>query len=68
MTVKDSGLRIRVQQELRDRFIEVCRAQDRPAAQVLRELMRTYIDRHTANAEGDPQATKQKKRALPHDH
>lgn len=40
---KDSGLRIRVERDLRDKFLELCRAQDRPAAQVLREFMRTYI-------------------------
>lgn len=43
---KDSGLRIRVQRELRERFIEVCRAQDKPAAQVIREFMRAYVSRH----------------------
>lgn len=43
---KDSGLRIRVQRELRERFIEVCRAQDKPAAQVIREFMRAYVNRH----------------------
>ena len=44
--MKDSGLRIRVQRGLRDRFLRICRAQDKPAAQVLREYMRTYIDEH----------------------
>lgn len=43
MTSKDSGYRIRVERDLRDRFIEVCRAQDRPAAQVVRDFMRRYI-------------------------
>ena len=41
--MKDAGLRIRVQRELRDRFIDACRSQDRPAAQVLREFMRAYV-------------------------
>ncbi len=40
---KDSGLRIRVQRDLRDSFVEVCRAQDKPAAQVIREFMRSYV-------------------------
>jgi hypothetical protein len=44
--MKDAGLRIRVQRELRDRFIEACRSQDRPAAQVLREFMRSYVTGH----------------------
>ena len=40
---KDVGLRIRLERALRDEFLEACRAQDRPAAQVLREFMRGYI-------------------------
>lgn len=43
MPMKDVGLRIRVQRELREQFLSVCRAQDRPAAQVLREFMREYV-------------------------
>jgi len=41
--MKDVGLRIRVQRDLREQFLEVCRAQDKPAAQVLREFMREYV-------------------------
>jgi hypothetical protein len=44
--MKDAGLRIRVQRELREQFLEVCRAQDKPAAQVLREFMREYVLEH----------------------
>lgn len=44
--MKDSGLRIRIEKELREKFLETCRRQDRPAAQVLREFMREYIDDH----------------------
>jgi predicted transcriptional regulator len=43
--MKDSGLRIRVQRDLRDKFLQVCRAQDKPAAQVIREFMRHYVER-----------------------
>jgi hypothetical protein len=43
---KDSGLRIRVQRDLRDSFLEVCRAQDKPAAQVIREFMRRYVSQY----------------------
>jgi hypothetical protein len=42
--MKDVGLRIRVQRELREEFLEACKAEDKPAAQVLREFMRAYID------------------------
>ena len=46
--MKDVGLRIRVQRELRERFLEACRTQDKPAAQVLREFMREYVALHDA--------------------
>lgn len=51
---KDSGLRIRVERELREKFIELCRAQDRPAAQVLREFMRAYVAEADADAPDAP--------------
>ena len=44
MKVKDSGFRIRVSRELRDTFVATCREQDKPAAQVLREFMREYVE------------------------
>lgn len=50
--MKDAGLRIRVQRELRESFIEACKAQDKPAAQVLREFMRDYV-REQAEKEKD---------------
>ena len=53
MSGKDSGFRIRVERDLRDRFIEVCRSQDRPAAQVIRDFMRQYIAAHEAHAVPD---------------
>ena len=46
--MKDAGLRIRVQRDLREKFLEICRAQDKPAAQVLREFMREYVIKHEA--------------------
>lgn len=45
---KDTGFRIRVQRDLREKFVELCRAQDKPAAQVLREFMREYVAGHEA--------------------
>lgn len=42
---KDSGLRIRVQRELREKCLRVCRAEDKAASQVIREFMRSYKDR-----------------------
>ena len=43
---KDAGLRIRIEKPLRERFLALCRRQDRPAAQVIREFMRQYIASH----------------------
>jgi lipase chaperone LimK len=53
MTTKDSGLRIRVQRDLRDQFLAVCQAQDKPAAQVIREFMREYIEHHSTELGAD---------------
>lgn len=52
MKTKDAGLRIRVERELREAFLEVCRAQDRPAAQVVRDFMRQYIAEHRSQSQG----------------
>ncbi|MFP7673496.1 hypothetical protein ACG74X_09075 [Marivita sp. S0852] len=41
--MKDVGLRIRIDRELREAFLKACKAQDKPAAQVLREYMRDYV-------------------------
>ena len=57
---KDSGFRIRVQRELREKSLEICREQDKPAAQVLREYMRDYVAEH--DVANDPaRATKKGK-------
>jgi len=59
MTGKDAGFRIRVERDLRDKFIEMCRAKDRPAAQVIRDFMRQYIEDNAA-ANDTQVANKQK--------
>lgn len=41
--MKDAGLRIRIDRELREQFLNACREDDKPAAQVLREFMRRYV-------------------------
>ncbi len=50
MGVKNAGVRIRVEKELRDEFLETCRRQDTPAAQVLRQFMREYVAVHGGDA------------------
>jgi hypothetical protein len=46
--MKDAGMRIRVEQDLRQEFIAACQAQHTPAAQVLRQFMRGYVE-HVKN-------------------
>ena len=48
MTGKDAGFCIRAESDLRDKFIEMCRAKDRPAAQVIPDFMRQYIEDNAA--------------------
>jgi hypothetical protein len=47
--MKDTGLRIRIERELREKFLATCREHDRPTAQVIREFMREYV---SANQNG----------------
>lgn len=48
---KDAGLRLRVERNLREEFLETCRSEGKAAAQVLREYMRDYIARNRAAAQ-----------------
>ncbi len=43
MADKDVGFRIRVDRALRKSFVEACKQDDKPAAQVLREFMRDFV-------------------------
>jgi len=52
--IKDSGFRVRVQRDLRARFLKICRMQDRAAAQVIREFMRAYVLQNSDAASGSP--------------
>lgn len=45
MSLKDSGMRIRVEKGLREAFVQACRAQDLHASDVLRDFMRTFTER-----------------------
>ena len=46
--MKDAGMRIRVEPELRDKFVNLCRDNDVPAAQVIRTFMREFIQTNAA--------------------
>ena len=52
MATKDAGLRIRVERSLRDEFLDACRTEDKPAAQVIREFMREYIAKRQVEGQG----------------
>jgi predicted transcriptional regulator len=43
---KEVQMSIKMESELHDRFMVVAAAMDRPAAQIVRELMRAFISRH----------------------
>ena len=51
--VKESGMRIRVEAELRKQFIDICRSRDLTAAQVLRAFMRHYVTHRGAPWQSD---------------
>jgi hypothetical protein len=46
--MKDVGMRIRVEPELREEFVDICKQKDVPAAQVIRSFMREFIKTNTA--------------------
>ena len=40
---KTSALRIRIDPNLHYQFLEICKVQDKPASQVIRDFMRQYV-------------------------
>lgn len=42
-TTKDSAMRIRVEADVHAAFMETCKLQGIPAAQILRQFMRSYV-------------------------
>lgn len=50
---KDSGFRIRLDDNLRRSFLQACKLQDKSAAQVIREFMRRYVDRRMDTSQGE---------------
>ena len=48
---KESGFRVRVEEDLRKTFLEVCRQQDSTASQEIRKFMRDYIERQTESSQ-----------------
>lgn len=48
MNTKDAGMRIRVERELRDAFVQACQSQGLVAAEVLRNFMRSFAAKHSS--------------------
>jgi len=49
--MKDVGMRIRVEPELREEFVDICKQKDIPAAQVIRTFMREFIQTNSVAKE-----------------
>lgn len=47
MSTKDSGMRIRIERDERDAFVQACQAQGLVAAEVLRDFMRAFAAKHS---------------------
>jgi len=62
--MKDAGMRIRVEQDLREEFIAVCQTQHTPAAQVLRQFMRGYVEQYKSKASKTKAEPKSKKELI----
>lgn len=50
---KSSNYRIRVEPGLHQEFLDICKTEDRPAAQVIREFMRAYVSKHRQELQAD---------------
>ena len=56
-------MRVRVNRVLRDEFLVACQAHDKPAAQVIREFMRAYVESHPNSSRGDTKKESRKEHA-----
>ena len=50
---KTAAMKFRVEPELQAHFLSICKKLDRPCAQVLRELMRTFIESQSIKNQTD---------------
>lgn len=51
-SVKDAGIRIRVEKNLRSAFADACQAENKQASDVLRDFMKAYVAR-SQGGQGD---------------
>ena len=67
--MKESGLRIRVESQLRESFLLACKKDDLPAAQVIRGFMRSYVEHRSRGEQIDLfSSTQITKKLLPGDN
>lgn len=50
---KSAALRIRIDPDLHQQFLNVCQKQDVPASQVLRQYMRSYVEQFSHGLQSD---------------
>ena len=62
MARKNVAFKIRLSEELRRAFNDACRMEHRPAAQVVRELMRWYISGVQADSDPSMRTTAERRR------
>jgi len=48
MSTKDSGMRVRIERDLREAFVNACQAQGLGASEVLRDFMRSFAAKHSS--------------------
>jgi antitoxin component of RelBE/YafQ-DinJ toxin-antitoxin module len=48
MSTKDSGMRVRIERDLREAFVNACQAQGLAASEVLRDFMRSFAAKHSS--------------------
>ena len=57
---KEAVFTLKLEPELRDNFRAAARASHRPASQLMRELMREFVDRHQRQAREQEEASSQR--------
>jgi len=51
--MKEAGLRIRVEESLREAFVQACRSNDTTASRALREFMRDYLNQNPTGLQAE---------------
>ena len=68
MSAKDFGIRVRVEKDLREAFVEACRAQGLGASSVLRDFMHAYAERHQNGLQRNLFLQRRRRKEMAHTH